>query len=42
MKKFFLISVIFVVTALSVMANAISYDTPEEIINRIQMEMKHK
>jgi hypothetical protein len=42
MKKFILLSVLFVLTTFSVMAEAITYDSPEEIIGRIQLEMKHK
>ena len=42
MKKFILFSVLFTLTTFSVMADAITYDTPEGIIGRIQMEMKHK
>ena len=42
MKKFILFSVLFVLTTFSVMSEAETYDTPEEIIERIQMEMKHK
>ena len=42
MKKVILVSALFALTTFSVMADAITYDTPEEIIGRIQMEMKHK
>ena len=42
MKKYILFSVLFTLTTFSVMADATTYDTPEEIIGRIQMEMKHK
>ena len=42
MKKLILVSALFALTTFSVMADAITYDTPEEIIGRIQMEMKHK
>ncbi|WP_256478807.1 hypothetical protein [Sebaldella sp. S0638] len=42
MKKLILFSTLFALTTFSVMANAITYDTPEEIIGRIQMEMRHK
>ena len=42
MKKFILFSVLFTLTTFSAMADAVTYDTSEEIIGRIQMEMKHK
>ena len=42
MKKFVLLSVLFVLSAFSVMADAITYDTPEEIIERTQRDMRHK
>lgn len=42
MKKLILVSALFALTTFSVMADAITCDTPEEIIGRIQMEMKHK
>lgn len=42
MKKFILFSTLFALTTFSVMADAVSYDKPDEIIGRIQREMKHK
>ncbi len=42
MKKASFILTLAIITSFASFANAITYDTSEEIIARIQLEMKHK
>lgn len=42
MKKFVLFLILFVLSTFSIMANAVTYDTPKEIIERLQRDMRHK
>lgn len=42
MRQFILFSILFGLFSFSLMASAITYDTSEEIIERIQREMRHK
>ena len=42
MKKAALIQNIETITSFATYADAITYDTSEEIISRIQFEMRHK
>jgi len=42
MKKLTLLTFLFVLTTFSVMAEAITYNDPKEIIKQLQSDMKHK
>ena len=42
MKRAAVILTLAVITSFASLANAITYDTSEEIIARIQLEMRHK
>ena len=42
MKKAAVILTLAIITSFATFANAITYDTSEEIISRIQFEMRHK
>ena len=42
MKKILLIPALTLAVSFTVLADAVSYDSSKEIIDRIQLEMKHK